>query len=257
MFVWLNSAVCFAAEKFDMLPDLPDPLLQKAEASTVSGIASNPITGVQSVGHEPSIISVVLSLLFVVLLIYVTGILYAKLNKLGFNTIKKQQGELSKSRASVISTTQLGGNKTLHVVELDGKRMLIGASAGAIQLLKDLGSVDTEGFEEEYSRIEIPNIKIPKIEIPKIEIPSIGFSKIMTKAHKGLKDVAEETDLGTNKNIQECGEESSNENIDETPDGIIDSLFTQTSAEEPAEPEKEPTHTVDPEEFSLYKKYLG
>ena len=256
VFVWLNSAVCYAAEKFDILPDLPDPLLQKAEASTVSG-AANPIVGVQSVGHEPSIISVILSLLFVVLLIYVTGILYAKLNKIGFNTLKKQQGELSKSRASVISTTQLGGNKTLHVVELDGKRMLIGASAGAIQLLKDLGSIEDEGLEEEYSRIEIPNIKIPKIEIPKIEIPSIGFSKIMTKAHKGWKDAAQETNLGSNENTEVHGEEGTNENIDETPDGIIDSLFTQTPEQEPAETKKEPTHTVDPEEFSLYKKYLG
>ena len=186
LLAWFNTAVCFAVDKFEILPDLPEPLLG-VEASTVSGTAGTSALGAQSVGHEPSIISVVLSLLFVVLLIYLTGILYAKLNKLGFNTLKRQQGELSKSRATVVSTTQLGGNRTLHVVELDGKRMLIGASAGAIQLLKDLGSVSEEDYEGEYSRIEIPNIKIPKIEIPKIEIPSIGFSKIMTKAHKGIK----------------------------------------------------------------------
>ncbi len=122
-------------------------------------------------------ISVILSLVFVVLLIYLTGIIYAKLNKVGFKALKRQQGDYAKSHVSVVSTTQLGNNKTLHVVELDGKRMLIGASASTIQLIKDLGSINNEEFEyDEYSHIEIPNIKIPKIEIP-----SIGFAKLKTK----------------------------------------------------------------------------
>ena len=104
------------------------------------------------------------------LLIYLTGVIYAKLNNVGLRTLKKQQ-DFNKSHVSVISTTQLGNNKTLHVVELDGKRMLIGASSGAMQLIKDLGSVSSVELDEEYSHIEIPNIKIPKIEIPKVEKP--------------------------------------------------------------------------------------
>lgn len=249
---WLNTAICFAVEKFEILPDLPDPLLSsRAEASTVSGSPANSILGAQSVGHEPSIISVLLSLLFVILLIYLTGILYAKLNKVGFKTLKKQQGELAKSHVSVLSTTQLGNNKTLHVVELDGKRMLIGASTGAIQLIKDLGNANPEEFDEEYSHIEIPNIKIPKIEIPKIEIPSIGFSKIMTKAHKVLQEEAAERsqDPESPANTETA--------VNENPDGIIDSLFTQTVPEETEEVNPTTEHVVDPEEFSLYKKYLG
>jgi len=249
---WFNTAVCYAVDKFEVLPDLPEQLLPGAEASTVSGNTGASILGAQSVGHEPSIISVVLSLIFVVLLIYLTGILYAKLNKLGFNTLKKQQGEISKSRASVVSTTQLGGNRTLHVVELDGKRMLIGASSGAIQLIKDLGSVSEEEYEEDFSRIEIPNIKIPKIEIPKIEIPSIGFSKIITKAHKGLKEVIDEV-----KSSDETPTETNTAEEQENQDGIIDSLFTQENISETVESEEEVSHTVDPDEFSLYKKYLS
>ena len=243
---WLNTAACFAVDKFDILPDLPDPIL-KAEASAVSGSSS--LLGAQSVGHEPSVISVVLSLLFVILLIYVTGIIYAKLNKIGFNTMKKQQGDLSKSRAAVISTTQLGGNKSLHVVELDGKRMLIGASSGTIQLIKDLGNVSQEETDEEFSHIEIPNIKIPKIEIPKIEIPSINFSKLMTKAHRGISDIIDDGTVNSNEEIPTEEEHS---------EGIIDSLFEQKN-EEPAaeEPSQSSEHMVDPEEFALYKKYLG
>lgn len=247
VFCFLNSMAVYAVDKFDVLPDLPDPLayaVQPASASSVSGAADTSILGAQSVGHEPNIASVVFSLLIVILLIYLTGIVYAKLNKVGFNTLKRQQGEFSKSHVSVLSTTQLGSNKTLHVVELDGKRMLIGASSGAIQLIKDLGS-SCEG-DEEYSHIEIPNIKIPKIEIPKIEIPSIGFSKLVTKAHKAAEEIVEPAN--------EVPEESFTIE-EENPEGIIDSLFSQP---QPAVEESTSSeHIVDPDEYALYKKYLG
>lgn len=249
VFCWFNSAIACAAEKFDVLPDLPDPLayaVQPAEASTVTG--DGVTLGVQSIGHEPSIVSVLMSLIFVILLIYVTGIIYARLNRSGFNALKKQQGDFAKNQVSVLSTTQLGSNRTLHVVELDGKRMLIGASTGAIHLIKDLGCINNTE-QEEFSHIEIPNIKIPKIEIPKIEIPTIGFSKIITKMHKSFEETKE------NENIEEVKEEAS-------PEGIIDSLFEQettppTEVKEEIVDEKTSEHKVDPEDFVLYKKYLG
>ena len=255
---WLNAGMCLAAEKFEILPDLPDPLAayaQSAEASTVSGNAgASSLLGGQSIGHEPSLISVVFSLLIVLLLIYLTGIIYAKLNKFGFNTFKKQQGILSKSQVSVVSTTALGSNKTLHVVELDGKRMLIGASSGAIQLIKDLGAVDKSEMAEDYSSIEIPTIKIPKIEIPKIEIPTVSFSKLATKIHKEfIKDSEQE-------NIASESEDESGANT-ESPDVIIDSLFDKQDSgiQEENTEEQEDTaleHVVDPDDYALYKKYL-
>jgi flagellar biogenesis protein FliO len=248
----INSAVVQASEKFDLLPDLPDPLayaVQPAVASTVSGAADTTLLGAQSVGHEPNILSVILSLIFVILLIYVTGIIYTKLNKVGYKTLK-QQGELAKSQVSVISTTALGGNKTLHVVELDGKRMLIGASSSTIQLIKDLGSFSNTNNEEEYSHIEIPNIKIPKIEIPKIEIPSINFSKLVTKTHSPIKEVLNENE--EEENLKDVAGSVYNSEV------IINSLFNQqdnSSNEEEISPQQS-VHSVDPEDFSLYKKYL-
>ena len=255
-FCWLNAAVCFAADKFEILPDLPDPLAayaQPAEASGITGGANPVILGGQNIGHEPSIISVVFSLLIVILLIYLTGILYTKLNKINAGTMRKQQGIL-KSQASVISTTALGSNKTLHVIELDGKRMLIGASSNTIQLIKDLGSVSEDGVEEEFSSIEIPTIKIPKIEIPKIEIPSIGFSKLATKIHKEFEKLKDETSEVSVEETAETTEENP-----ETHEGIIDSLFTDSEpAVEPEHEEKAASeHVVDPDEYALYKKYLG
>ena len=260
---WVQATVCYATEKFEILPDLPEPLayaVQPAAASTISGTTNTAMLAEHSVGHEPNVISVVLSLLFVVLLIYLTGILYAKLNKMNFKTMRKQQGELSKSQVAVISTTQLGGNKTLHVVELDGKRMLIGASSSAIQLIKDLGSIQTGDLDDEFSHIEIPNIKIPKIEIPKIEIPSINFSKLVTKAHKGLADienVVTEEKQSTVDNQDVDVQETSI--IDENQEGIIDSLFSQQQEDIPEVVEENPAteHIVDPDDFALYKKYLS
>ncbi len=252
IYCWLNACCCFATEKFEILPDLPDPLAayaQSAEASTVSGGADASTLAGGSIGHEPSLISVVFSLLIVIVLIYLTGIIYTKLNKVGLNTLKRQQGSLSKSQVSVVSTTALGNNKTLHVVELDGKRMLIGASSGAIQLIKDLGSVEHGETDEEFSSIEIPTIKIPKIEIPKIEIPTISFSKLATKIHKDIEKSKSKEDV---ENYSE--EDAHNEN----PEGIIDSLFTQPEPPLQEEPEVNPVaeHIVDPDEFALYKKYL-
>ena len=125
---WINVLTVCAAEKFEILPDLPEPIsaAQASSVSTTSDSVSNNLT--QSVGQEPNIMSVIFSLIFVILLIYATGIIYARLNKVGLKTLKKHIGDTEDSRVTVISTTPLGSNKTLHVVELDGKRMLIGAS---------------------------------------------------------------------------------------------------------------------------------
>ena len=265
VFSWLNSVAVQASEKFEILPDLPEPLAyatQPVHAAAVSGSTDVTTLGAQSIGHEPSLISVVLSLLFVILLIYLTGIIYAKLNKVGLKTLKNQQGNLAKSQVAVLSTTQLGSNKTLHVVELDGKRMLIGASSSAIQLIKDLGSTKEISCDDnEYSHIEIPNIKIPKIEIPKIEIPTINFSKLVTKTHKPIENIengSEEVseDLISDKNTT-TDSVSEKEEASET---IIDTLFSQEKeiiqeAEEESTTKSE--HVVDPEDFALYKKYLS
>lgn len=244
---------CIAADRFDVLPDLPEPLASAAQASAVTTTDAANTLATQSVGQEPNFLSMIFSLVFVILLIYATGILYTKLNKFGIKTLKKQVGENAASQVSVISTTPLGANKTLHVVELDGKRMLIGASSNSIHLIKDLGNFPPCEIEEgEYSKIEIPNIRIPKIEIPKIEIP--GFTKVVSK--KNIK-------LDESKKTEEPVVENDDFEIsdiyeEENPDGIIDKLF-HTDAEHatPVESvEDKEEHKVDPDEFALYKKYL-
>ena len=261
-YCWLLCLSVTAAEKFEVLPDLPEPLAA-AQASSVSTVDTSANTIVQNSSPEPSILSVVFSLIIVILLIYVTAIIYAKLNHAGLKTLKKQIGDNSDSKVAVISTTALGSNKTLHVVELGGKRLLLGASVNGINLIKDLGTYPQEEIEEaEYSKIEIPNIRIPKIEIPKIEFPNIGFTKIIKK-NKSENESDDDNKTNDNTIVDEDGFTIS-DIYEEGPDGIIDKLFTQNKdtdykeAKERIEQVKQNNleHQVDPDEFALYKKYL-
>ena len=264
VFLGLFTQVCYAVDKYDILPDLPEPLAA-AQASSVSTTDAAATLATQPIGQEPNFFSMIFSLIFVILLIYVTGILYTKLNKFGVKALKGQQGDVRASQVSVVSTTPLGNNKTLHVVELDGKRMLIGASSTAIQLIKDLGFSNEASQDEDYSHIEIPNIKIPKIEIPKIEIPkieipSIDFSKLVTKIHKPMSEFVESNianEIGSKGKSTEQNDISKCNNSEV----IIDSLFAQQQEVEQLQTVDESTtnteHIVDPEDFSLYKKYLA
>jgi len=90
--------------------------------------------------HEPNIISTVASLFIVICLIYVTGIIYTKLNKFSTTTMKKQLGDLSDNHISILSTTRIGNNKSLHVIEVAGKKLLIGATQNSISLIDNLDS---------------------------------------------------------------------------------------------------------------------
>ena len=253
VYLWTIALSTYAAEKFDILPDLPEPLAA-AQASSVSTTTdTSSVLGTQSIGQEPSLISMLFSLIVVILLIYLTGIIYTKLNRLGLKTMKNQLKDMDDSRVSVISTTPLGNNRTLHVVELDGKRMLIGSSSGSIQLIKDLGSYPPVDIKEgEYSKIEIPNIRIPKIEIPKIEFPNIGFTKIVKK------DNIDDTEDNNQETTEDNDSFEISEIYEENADGIIDKLFkSEPTNTNPSEPVKqEDVHTVDPDEYALYKKYL-
>lgn len=99
--------------------------------------------------NEPSIMSILFSLLVVVLLIYATGIIYSRLNIVGAKTVREQLKNYDLSKVVVISTTQLGPNKNLHVIELNGKKYLIGATQNSINLIKELDAISEKKESEE------------------------------------------------------------------------------------------------------------
>ena len=82
-----------------------------------------------------------------------------------------------------------------------------------------------------------------------IEIPAINFSKLVTKTHKPMTEVLEEERPKEEKAEKQQVYESEN------PEEIIDSLFVQEETVQTETIQKE--HSVDPEDFALYKKYLS
>lgn len=107
----------------------------------------------KSQSSEPSMFYIFFALIFVICLIYVTGIIYSKLNIVGAKAVQDQIKKCDIDRAVVISTTQLGQGKNLHVIEINKKRYLIGATPESIHLIKELG-LKNENEEEE--KIEEP-----------------------------------------------------------------------------------------------------
>lgn len=88
--------------------------------------------------NEPNPLSIIFALLIVVFLIYITGLIYSKLNIVGAKTVREHLKNYDLSKVVVLSTTQLGQGKNLHVIELNNKRYLIGATQNSINLIKEL-----------------------------------------------------------------------------------------------------------------------
>ena len=104
--------------------------------------------------HDTNIFTVLGSLTFVIALIYLTGIIYTKLNVFNSKIAKKNKKFDFEDKVIVLSTTPLGNNKSLSVVEVNGKKMLIGVTQTSVTVLKDLGDVkynnnDVYNFEPE------------------------------------------------------------------------------------------------------------
>lgn len=98
--------------------------------------------------NEPGIMSIAFALLFVICLIYGTGILYQKLNIVGAKTVKEQLKNHDMNSVVVLSTTQLGQGKNLHVIEINNQQLLIGATPSSISLIKELSSIGGSTREE-------------------------------------------------------------------------------------------------------------
>lgn len=128
-------------------------LLTQAQMALCATEAANSDlhSALKNTSGEPGFLSVVFSLLVVVLLIYVTGLIYSKLNVIGTQKVREQLANHDLQKAIVISTTQLGQNKNLHVIELNKKHYLIGATPNSINLIKELHlpEVNKNGLVEE------------------------------------------------------------------------------------------------------------
>ncbi len=93
--------------------------------------------------YEPNYFSLLIGLFIVICLIYITGFVYQKLIKVKVNNSD------SANKISIISTTALGQGKNLHVIKLNGKYSLIGATVHNITHIKDFDESEIENFLKE------------------------------------------------------------------------------------------------------------
>lgn len=85
-----------------------------------------------------SLVRVVLSLIFVVALAYLSLL---ALKKFSSSTATQKS---PRRNIRVLETTGLGTNRALHVVQIDGRQLLVGSTASQVNLIAELGPVDTE-----------------------------------------------------------------------------------------------------------------
>lgn len=112
----------------------------------------------KNTSNEPSALTILFSLCFVIALIYVTGVIYSKLNLVGAKAVKEQLKNYDMKKAVIISTTQLGQNKNLHVIELNHKQYLIGATPNSINLLKELDTKSPEQSPDKQGISEVTKV---------------------------------------------------------------------------------------------------
>ncbi len=149
---------------------------------------------------EGSYFSVVIALGIVILLIYITGIIYAKLNVFGQKTMKQQYIDLNDTKVLILSSTPIGNNKSLLVVELAGKKMLIGVTNESITLIKDLDEIKKDK-KQNNTTIEdsIKGLPLDKIYPQNEEISDIEIESTIPKEDESEKSEYDSEEFGLYK----------------------------------------------------------
>lgn len=113
----------------------------------------------------PSITNVVLSTIFMVVMIYAVAFIYQKLSH--FNN-KKFAGHDEKifnlNKMKIINTLPLGANKAVHIVEVNGKYLVLGSTPTNINLLKEFDKNTLCNIEMSICDTEKEEIKPEDIE---------------------------------------------------------------------------------------------
>ncbi len=87
----------------------------------------------------PSYFSMVMSLFVVLILIFIFGWAYNRLKDINpALLLAGKQYDKKANRFNLISTASLGQGKSIHLVEINGKRLILGSTANSVNLLSEL-----------------------------------------------------------------------------------------------------------------------
>lgn len=125
------------------------PILYKVQLMIKNIITSPDIT---------YILQSFISLGLVIGLIYLSAFLYKKLTMATSKKINNTKEEIiDKNKLNIVSSLPLGNNKSLYVVEINGKTLLLGVCENNISLIKELST----NTQTSYKNVQIKdNVKI-------------------------------------------------------------------------------------------------
>ncbi len=112
----------------------------------------------------PNLITLTGSLFFVIFLILIFGWLYAKFQRINLNKVFEGKFETTDTDSlKILSTVSLGQGKTVHLMEVNGKKFVIGSTNNNINLIADL-TEKNKSFENIMNTrdIDILNINNPE-----------------------------------------------------------------------------------------------
>jgi flagellar biogenesis protein FliO len=173
----LQNCSIFAAIDNNQIKNLNTPKVSAVEQRTDEADLT---TGKKESYAGPSFFNLITSLSIVIVLIFITGWIYSKLSRISAeNLFSGKLGQLSNNTFKIISTVQLGPNKTLHLIEINNKQLIIGCTQDKINLItemnKDAGNKGAieELLSENQSLITNEDEKIEKTIASAIENENI------------------------------------------------------------------------------------
>ena len=130
-------------------------LLTSLAAAAQEGVYSG--TELQNVlkqdTYEPNYFTLIFGLIFVIFLIYLTGFFYQKLIGVGSKLNKKAIKSSQVNKVSVLSSMPLGRNKSIHVVEINGKTLVLGAADNQVSLLREFSESEVNEYAKNIAEI--------------------------------------------------------------------------------------------------------
>lgn len=102
----------------------------------------------------------IVSLLFVIILVYVTAIMYKNLSRVNARQFAKiDEKTFQTNQISSLSSLPLGQNKSLQVVQINNKILLLGISEKNISLIREFDVNSVQGkLEEQFDEEKLKEI---------------------------------------------------------------------------------------------------
>ena len=101
----------------------------------------------------PSFYHVIFSTVIMIVLIYVVAIIYQKLNVFNAKRFSKPEDKaFIPNKMNIINCLPLGANKSLYVVEVNDKYLVVGSTQSNVSLIKEFDKKEVQGIIDSSSK---------------------------------------------------------------------------------------------------------